>query len=72
MDKLQFLVLICIQANISKWILLKWITRLNGYHLSGPIVKYKTWLSGYSASVDAHNQVPVLSSQADLTVYATV
>jgi len=22
----------CVQSNLSKWILLKWITRFNGYH----------------------------------------
>ena len=26
-----------IQSNLSKWILLKWITHLNECHLSGPI-----------------------------------
>jgi len=25
------------RSDLSKWILLKWITHLNGYHLSGPI-----------------------------------
>ena len=26
-----------VQSNLSKWILLKLITHLNGYHLSGPV-----------------------------------
>ena len=26
-----------VQSNFSKWIPLKWITRLNGYNLSGPV-----------------------------------
>jgi len=30
-------------------------------------VKYKTWISGYSAKVDTDNQVPVLSTSAGLT-----
>ena len=30
-------------------------------------VKYKTWISGYSAKVDTDNQVPVLSTSAVLT-----
>ena len=27
----------CVQSNLSKWILLKWITHLNGYHFSGHV-----------------------------------
>jgi len=38
------------QTSLSG-ILLKWITSLNGYQLSGLFrynLKYKTWISGYS------------------------
>ena len=52
------------QTSLSG-ILLKWITSLNGYQLSGLFrynLKYKTWISGYSTSVDTHNQVPELST----------
>jgi len=51
-----------VQSNLPKWILLKWINCLNGYHLSGSShnIKYKTWISEYSTLVDTHNQVPVL------------
>jgi len=42
-----------LQSNLPKWIPLKWITCLNGYHFSHPVyihnVKYKTWISGYTA-----------------------
>ena len=30
-------VCVCLVKPLHKWILLKWITRLNGYHLSGPV-----------------------------------
>jgi len=33
----SYLGLVLIQLNLPKWILLKWITNLNGYHLYGPI-----------------------------------
>jgi len=35
-------------------------------------VMYETWISGYSAFVDTHDEVPVLSTLAGLTVFLEV
>ena len=35
-------------------------------------VMYEIWISGYSAFVDTHDEVPVLSTLAGLTVFLEV
>ena len=54
------------KSNLSKWISLKVDNPLKRISLARSTfrhnVKYKAWISGCSAQVDAHNQVPVLST----------
>jgi len=66
-EKCEYLTVI--QSNIPKW-----IAHLSGYHFFGTFrhnVKYKTWISGYSARVDTHDQVSMLSTEVGLTVSPT-
>ena len=34
---LTYWIVLLLQSNLSKWIMLKWITCLNECHLSGPV-----------------------------------
>jgi len=61
---------VCVCVHVCIWFLLqsnlsKWITQPAEMDIIclipfGHNVKYKTWISGYSASVNTHNEVPVL------------